>query len=88
MSMKRRMQKPIIVLQFVGPTENNLVLLRKWQTICQWKSHNQVQHYCNTLTIFSMYNVVTENTLPSTVSEKMNESSGYIIIKRKKLQIM
>jgi len=82
------MQTPIIVLQFVGPTENNLVFLRKWQTICQQKSHNQVQHYWYTLTIFSMYNVLTENTLPFTVSEKVNESSGYIIIKRKKLQIM
>jgi len=88
MLMKRRMQTPIIVLQFVGPTENNLVFLRKWQTICQQKSHNQVQHYWYTLTIFSMYNVLTENTLPFTVSEKVNESSGYIIIKRKKLQIM
>jgi hypothetical protein len=34
-----------------------------------------------------MYNVVTENTLPSTVSEKMNESSGYIIIKRKNYKL-
>jgi hypothetical protein len=82
------MQTPNIVLWFVDPTQNNLVFLRKWQTIRQWKSHNQVQYYWNTLTIFSMNNVLTENTLPFVVSEKMNESSGYIIIKRKKLQIM
>jgi len=40
------------------------------------------------MTTFSMNSVLTENTLPFAVSEKMNESSGYIIIKRKKLQIM
>lgn len=31
-----------------------------------------------------MYNVLTEKTLPFTVSEMMNESSGYTVIKKKK----
>jgi hypothetical protein len=35
-----------------------------------------------------MHNVLTQNTLPFTVSETMNESSGYTVIKRKKLQMM